>query len=304
MNMVVANGGFSPQSPLRADPPPLFLSVDVKRFHLHLVSDSTGETINAVAKAALAQFDEVDAVEHPYGLVRSPKQIERILAEIEHFGGVVMFTLVNHELRDQLVHGCGRLGVPCVPVLDPVVGTLASFLGAKAGSHPGRQHALDAEYFHRIDAMQFTMSHDDGQMQHDLGRADVILVGVSRTSKTPTCVYLANRGLKAANVPLVPNVALPPVFDDPDAPLIVGLTVNPDHLVQIRRNRLLTLRQQDDTDYVDVEAVREEVTAARKLFTRKNWPVIDVTRRSIEETAATIINLYARRNETLPPSGA
>jgi regulator of PEP synthase PpsR (kinase-PPPase family) len=275
----------------------------VKRFHLHLVSDSTGETINAVAKAALAQFDDVEPVEHPYALVRSSKQVDRVLAEIEHFGGVVMFTLVNNELRDHLVHGCARLGVPCVAVLDPVVGTLASYLGAKAGAHPGRQHALDAEYFQRIDAMQFTMGHDDGQMQHDLARADVILVGVSRTSKTPTCVYLANRGLKAANVPLVPNVALPPIFDDPEAPLIVGLTLNPDHLVHIRKNRLVTLREQRDTDYVDVEAVREEVAHARKLFARKGWPVIDVTRRSIEETAAAIINLYSRRLEGFPANG-
>ena len=275
----------------------------MKSFHLHLVSDSTGETINAVAKAALAQFEAVEVVEHPYGLVRSVRQVERILAEIIHFQGVVMFTLVNHELRDLLVEGCSHAGVPCIPVLDPVVSTLSAYLGTKATANPGRQHALDADYFHRIEAMQFTMSHDDGQMQQDLAKADVILVGVSRTSKTPTCVYLANRGLKAANVPLVPNVALPPIFDEPDAPLIVGLTLNPDHLVQIRRNRLLSLRQQDETDYVDLEVVREEVMAARKLFSRKNWPVIDVTRRSIEETSATIINLHARRKEGFPATG-
>jgi hypothetical protein len=242
-------------------------------------------------------------VEHPYGLVRSARQVERILTEIAHFQGVVMFTLVNHDLRDRLVQGCGLLGVPCIPVLDPVVATLAAYLGTTATANPGRQHVLDADYFHRIDAMQFTMNHDDGQMQQDLGQADVILVGVSRTSKTPTCVYLANRGLKAANVPLVPNVSLPPIFDDPAAPLIVGLTLNPDHLVQIRRNRLLSLRQQDETDYVDLETVREEVTAARKLFSRKNWPVIDVTRRSIEETSAAIINLHARRKEGFPANG-
>jgi len=245
----------------------------------------------------------VEVVEHPYGLVRTARQVERILAEITHFHGVVMFTLVNNELRDQLVQGCSQAGVPCIPVLDHVVSALSAYLGTKATANPGRQHALDADYFHRIEAMQFTMSHDDGQMQQDLAHADVILVGVSRTSKTPTCVYLANRGLRAANVPLVPNVALPPIFDDPEAPLIVGLTLNPDHLVQIRRTRLLSLRQQDETDYVDLEAVREEVTAARKLFSRKNWPVIDVTRRSIEETAATIINLHARRKEGFPATG-
>ncbi len=275
----------------------------MKNLHLHLVSDSTGETINAVAKAALAQFEAVEVVEHPYGLVRSARQVERILTEIAHFQGVVMFTLVNHDLRDKLVQGCGLLSVPCIPVLDPVVATLAAYLGTTATANPGRQHVLDADYFHRIDAMQFTMNHDDGQMQQDLAQADVILVGVSRTSKTPTCVYLANRGLKAANVPLVPNISLPPIFDDPAAPLIVGLTLNPDHLVQIRRNRLLSLRQQDETDYVDLEIVREEVTAARKLFSRKNWPVIDVTRRSIEETAAAIINLHARRKEGFPANG-
>lgn len=269
------------------------------KFHLHLVSDATGETIHSVARACLSQFEGVDPVEHNWALIRTEGQMDKVLAQIENNLGIVMFTVVNDALRQVLLDGCHRLQVPCIAVLDPVIASLGTFLGIKARGLPGRQHIMDAEYFDRIDAMTFALHHDDGQSVHSLKEADIILVGVSRTSKTPTCIYLANRGIKAANVPMVPGVPPPSeltVFDGrPGEPFIVGLTKDPTRLVQVRRNRLQTLSHDANTDYVDPEAVRAEVTAARKLFNKHQWPVIDVTRRSIEESAAAILQLYERR---------
>ena len=266
-------------------------------FHLHLVSDATGETVHSVARACFVQFEGIEPVEHHWPLVRTKGQIDKILRNIEENPGVVLFTIVKEELRTALEIGCGRLHIPCISVLDPVIHALTAFLGLESSGKSGRQHTLDADYFDRIDAMTYTLNHDDGQSTHDLGEADIILVGVSRTSKTPTCIYLANRGLKAANVPIVPNIKLPPIFEtlnqDP-GPLIVGLTTDPRRLVQVRRNRLRLLDHDADTDYVDPETVRDEVATARRLFGERDWPVIDVTRRSIEETAATILQILDR----------
>ncbi len=262
--------------------------------HLHLVSDATGETINSVARACLVQFEGIEPIEHVWSLIRTNGQMDKALAGIENDPGPVLFTLVNEQLRDQLVAGCHELDVPCVPVLDPVIHHLATCFGVEISGLPGLQHVMDAEYFSRMDAMNFALSHDDGQIPGEIDKADVILVGVSRTSKTPTCIYLANRGLKAANVPVVPNCPLPDTLLESKQTFIVGLTTDPARLVQVRRNRLHMIAQgQDDTDYVDLVSVREEVAFARKLYQQHNWPVIDVTRRSIEETAATIMNLYA-----------
>ena len=271
----------------------------MNRFHLHLVSDATGETLRALARAALAQFEhaKAEAIEHVWALVRTSVQMERVLQQIGEKRGIVMFTLVDPELRERLEIGCGELLVPCIDVLDPVIAALGNLLGETAQALPGRQHLLDAEYFARIEAMQYTMAHDDGQLAQDLSQADVILVGVSRTSKTPTSIYLANRGLKTANVPLVPGMSLPPELETATRPLIVGLTASADRLVQVRRNRLLTLNERTETAYVQPDEVSKELAAARRIFTRHGWPVIDVTRRSIEETAAAILNLYARRQE-------
>ena len=270
------------------------------RFHLHLVSDATGEAVHSVARACMVQFENVDPVEHNWPLVRNTQQLEQILAHVADTPGVVMFTLENDQLRTALQDGCRRLQVPCIPVLDPVIGALASFLGAESRGQPGRQHALDAEYFGRIDAMQFALNHDDGQAVWGLKDADVVLVGVSRTSKSPTCIYLANRGVKAANVPFVPGVSLPDElfrFPAETSPLIVGLTKDPARLVQIRRNRLHQIADDDNTDYVDLETVKAEVASARRLYADNGWPVIDVTRRSIEETAAAIKQLMDRRQQ-------
>jgi regulator of PEP synthase PpsR (kinase-PPPase family) len=270
----------------------------VSRFHLHLVSDSTGETVHSLARACLVQFDDVHPVEHVWSMVRTRSQIERVIDGIEANPGVVLYTLVNDVLRNPLQQGCRRLQVPAIPVLDPVIGALASYLGRQSRGLPGIQHLLDSEYFARIDAMNFALAHDDGQSSWGINDADVLLVGVSRTSKTPTCLYLANRSIKAANVPFVPGVPLPPELLAADRPVIVGLTNDPERLIQLRRNRLSMLQHDESTSYTDLEAVRHEVREARRVFTERHWPVIDVTRRSIEETAAAIMKLLARRHGT------
>ena len=254
-------------------------------FHVHLVSDSTGETLNAMAKAVCARFDAVLPIEHVYALVRSRRQLERVLREIENAPGMVLHTIVDKDLRAALETGCRALEMPCVAALDPLVASLARYLGAAISTRVGAQHALDNEYFNRIEALDFAIAHDDGQGFDDLDAADVVLVGVSRTSKTPTSIYLAHRGVRSANVPLVPGSEPPPQLFEVKRPLVVGLTVSPDRLIQIRRNRLIGLREDRNTDYVETDAVREETVRARRLFERQGWPVIDVTRRSVRGPA-------------------
>ncbi|MCA3737388.1 MAG: kinase/pyrophosphorylase [Phenylobacterium sp.] len=260
-------------------------------FHVHLVSDSTGETLNAMARAVCARFENVLPIEHYYALVRSPRQLERALADIEEAPGVVMHTIVDDTLRTALEEGCRRLDMPCIAALDPLVSALSRYLGAALTRRVGAQHALDTDYFNRMDALNYAIGHDDGQGGQELDQADVVLVGVSRTSKTPTCIYLAHRGIRAANFPLVPGRPVPEALTRLSSTLVVGLTVSPDRLIQIRRNRLLSLKESRDTAYTDIEAVREEVVQARRLYERQGWPVIDVTRRSVEETAAAVLNL-------------
>jgi len=263
-------------------------------FHLHLISDATGETLSAVAVAALSQFDGAEATQHLYTMIRSDRQMESVLADITDKGGLVMFTLVSADLRTQLEAGCRALDIPCVGILDPALGSLQHFLGTETSGLPGQQHQMDAEYFVRIDAIQFTLSHDDGQKTDDLHHADIILVGVSRTSKTPTCMYLANRGLKVANIPVVSGVPLPPELDGLTKVLIIGLTTTPDRLVHVRKSRLRSMAEPEDSGYADPEAVQDEVKEARRMFNQRGWPIIDVTRRSIEETAAAIHNLHQK----------
>jgi [pyruvate, water dikinase]-phosphate phosphotransferase / [pyruvate, water dikinase] kinase len=259
--------------------------------NVHLISDSTGETLAGVMRASCAQFDRILPIEHSYFLVRSITQLKRVMSEIEAAPGVVMFTLSNMDHRALLESRCRELGMPCVPVLDPVLDTMSRYLGQELNHRVGAARVLNAEYFQRIDALDFAMYHDDGQQAINLTEADVILVGVSRTSKTPTSVYLAHRGVKAANVPMVPNVPLPPELFAEKRPLVVGLTISADRLVHVRRNRLASMKETRAGDYTDEESVRKEVMNAQKLFEREGWPMIDVSRRSIEETAAAILNL-------------
>jgi hypothetical protein len=265
-----------------------------QKFHLHLVSDSTGETLNAMANAALAQFENVNVQIHSYALVRSEHQLSRALDHIATAPGLVFFTLANPALNQRLVSRCAELGMDCIDVLEQPLNVLGKFLGKTESHKVGRQHQVDQRYLERIETLNFAIAHDDGQGLEGLAQAEVILTGASRTSKTPTCVYLAIRGVKAANVPLVPNMQAPPGLLAARG-LVVGLWVSPDRLVQVRRNRLSTMGEQRDTDYVDLDQVRAEVAATRQLFESQGWPTIDVTRRSIEETAATVMNLLAER---------
>jgi hypothetical protein len=274
------------------------------RLHLHLISDSTGETVTTVARASVSQFEGVVPIEHVWSFVRTRAQIEKVLSFVEALPGLVIFTLVSTELRQSLESGCHRLGTPCVPILDGVVTALSGLLGAESRPQVGRQHALDAGYFSRIEAMNFMLTHDDGQAPWELNQADVVLVGVSRSSKTPTCIYLANRGVKVANVPIVPDCPLPEELEHLTRPLVVGLTINPELLVQIRRNRVRQLSDEKGLgdgggriagDYAELERVQAEVIYARRLYARYGWPVIDVTRRSVEESAAAIFQLMRAR---------
>jgi len=265
-------------------------------FHLHLISDATGETLITVARAAAAQYAKVSAVEHVYPLVRTGKQLDRVLAEIEEAPGIVLYTLLEEGLVSRLEQKCRELGLPCLSILGPVLQLFQSYLGSEKTHRVGAQHVLNAEYFKRIDALNYSMLHDDGQNVDGLESADVVLVGVSRTSKTPTSIYLANRGVKTANIPLIPSIPPPPQLESLKEPLIVGLYASPERIVQIRQNRLLGLKaHQDGAQYIDKQAVTEEVTFSRRLCARNNWPLIDVTRRSIEETAAAVMKLLAER---------
>ena len=267
----------------------------MNELHLHLLSDSTGETLEVVAKACLAQFDGVEILRHFWPMVRSEGHLDRVLDDIERRPGLVLYTLVNSNIRRELEQKCRRRGIHAVSALDPVIDALSAVLGQQATARPGRQHALDAAYFARVDAIQFTIAHDDGIGSDNWEEADIVLAGVSRTSKTPTAIYLANRGYKVANIPLVPEAPPPAILFGLKHPMVVGLTTGSDRLIQIRRNRLLSLNQSPETDYVDLEAVNAELAFARRLFADNGWPVIDVTRRSIEETAFAIVKLCNER---------
>jgi len=265
-------------------------------FHLHLISDSTGETLITVSRAAAAQYTKVMPVEHVHPLIRSTKQLDRVLSEIEESPGIVLYTLLQQNLVDKLEGKCRTLGVPCLSILGPVLHLFQAYLGAESTHKVGAQHTLNADYFRRIDALNYTMMHDDGQQADDLEEADVLLIGVSRTSKTPTSIYLANRGVKTANIPLVPGMPLPVGIENLERPLVVGLYASPERIVQIRQNRLLGLKaHRDDDKYIDQQSVAEEVAASRRLCAKHNWPLIDVTRRSIEETAAAVLALLGER---------
>lgn len=264
-------------------------------FHLHMISDATGETLIATGRAASAQYASARAIEHIYPLVRTEKQLRKVFEEIDAEPGIVLYTVVDRELAALIDKSCVEMGVPCVSVLEPVITTFQSYLGTPAGRRVGAQHVLDAEYFRRIDALNFTMEHDDGQLPQDVEEADVVLIGISRTSKTPTSIYLANRGIKTMNIPLVPGIPVPPELLTASKPLVVGLIATAERIAQIRQHRLLVPSGEFDMEhYVDRSVIAEELAYARQLCSRHGWPTIDVTRRSIEETAAAILALRSR----------
>ena len=269
----------------------------IRDFHLYLISDATGTTLQGLARAVLAQFDDIHPVERFWPMVRSEAQLERAISDLREHPGPVLFTLVEKKLRKKLQEVCHELDVPCMPVLDPMLRGMSAYLGLTARGVPGLQHTLDEAYFKRMDAVDFALDFDDGQDLDGIEEADVILVGVSRTSKTPTCIYLARRGIRAANIPLAIEVPFPEEITRHKGPLFVGLTESPERLVHLRRNRLQAgegdARYAENT-YLDLDRVEEEMRFARRLFSKHGWPVIDVTRRSVEETSAEIMMLLQR----------
>ncbi len=272
-------------------------------FHLHLVSDSTGETLTTIAKAAVVQYADVRAIEHVYPLVRTRRQIDRVLQEIQSAPGIVLYTIVNKELQGELEKRCRELGLPCLYVLDPIIKLFESYLGTQSTPIVAGQHVLDQEYFRRIDALNFTMVHDDGRLPENLNEADILILGISRTSKTPTSIYLAQRGYKTCNLPLVPAIPLPESLTGEHTAFIVCLVAAAERIAEIRRNRVRLLSDRNMDGYVDLKEIQNEITYTRRLAAKNGWPVIDVTRRSVEETAATIIKLYHDKQEGLLAAG-
>jgi len=275
----------------------------IHEFRMYLVSDATGTTLQGLARAALSQFEGITPVERFWPMIRSEMQLDRAIADIQKSPGPVLFTFVDKKLRRKLQSACAALEVPCMPVLDPILRTMSSYLGLPSQGVPGLQHSLDEEYFKRIDAVDFALSYDDGQMIEGLEDADVILVGVSRTSKTPTCIFLARRGIKAANIPLVPNVPFPEEkITQMERPLVIGLTESPKRLENLRRSRLQAdgdHKHYEANEYLDLEKIEDEIRGARRLFSKHKWPVIDVTRKSVEETTAEIYALFQRHKGKL-----
>lgn len=271
------------------------LTGNPKFFHLHLVSDATGETLTAMAKAVTVQYPAIRAIEHIHPLVRTKRQLNRVCQIIEAQPGIVLHTIVNPELSAELDKLCNELNIPSIAILNPILQIFGSYLGAPSEPNVGGQHSLDADYFNRIDALNFTLMHDDGQLPKNLDEADILLIGISRTSKTPTSIYLANKGFKTSNLPLVPSLPLPEILEKPTSAFIVGLIASADRIAQVRQNRVLEMGDSDLSDYVDRDTIAQEITFTRRLCSRHSWPIIDVTRRSIEETAAAVIKLYSDR---------
>jgi [pyruvate, water dikinase]-phosphate phosphotransferase / [pyruvate, water dikinase] kinase len=268
-------------------------------YHLHLVSDATGETLTTIAKAASVQYANIRAIEHVHPLVRTPRQLSRVLKEIEQAPGIVLYTVVNRELGASIEQRCLELNVPCLAVLQPIMQVYESYIGAPQTPTVAGQHVLDADYFRRIDALNFTMRHDDGLLPEDLNEADVVILGISRTSKTPTSIYLAQRGFKTANVPIVPSIPLPPALSEKHSAFVVCLVAQADRIAEVRRNRAMVLGDRNLDTYVDRDTILAEIAHSRRICARQGWPVIDVTRRSVEETAATIIKLLHDRQAGL-----
>ena len=268
---------------------------DAQMVHVHLISDSTGETVNSVARAAFAQFEDVETIEHSWSLIRTKKQVDRVLTSLMETGGFVLYTIASRDLRKYLKQSCKNLNIPCVSVLSTVINKLSEYLDKKTNNVIGNQYELNDDYFARVEAVNFSIIHDDGQSTWDLEESDIVLVGASRTSKSPTSMYLAHRGYKTANVPYVKGVPLPDNLTKLKNPLIIGLTISPDILIQIRKNRLLSINEENETNYTDIEDVKAELIEARRFYAKNNWPVVDVTRRSIEETTATIIQYYQKK---------
>lgn len=269
----------------------------MREVHLHLVSDSTAGTVSAIGRAVIAQFSEISVQEHVWALMRTSKQLERLEEALKQHPGPVLSTVVDEVMSEKLQRICARQNVPCMDPLERVSSGMASYLQQEISPKPGSRHKLNENYFSRIEAIDYTLSHDDGKRHWELASADIILVGPSRTSKSPTCVYLAYNGMRAANVPFVHGVDLPSELFEAKNPLIIGLLIHPDRLIEIRKSRLQAIGHEKLEHYADDEEVKNEIKAARQIYRQHSWPVIDVSNRSVEETAAAIMNIFHRRLE-------
>ncbi len=272
-------------------------------FHLHLVSDATGETLTTIAKAAAVQYAQVRPIEHVHPLIRTGKMLDRVLQEIEQAPGIVLYTIINAELAKVLEDRCQELQAPCMAVLQPIMTLFESYLGAPQTPTVAGQHVLDADYFRRIDALNFTMAHDDGRLPEDVSDADIVILGISRTSKTPTSIYLAQRGYKTTNLPLVPEIPIPEALTKPHKAFVVCLVASAERIAEVRRNRAMLMADRDLKTYIDRDAIAAEIAYSRRLCAKNGWPVIDVTRKSVEESAATLIRLMADRAAKLTKEG-
>jgi len=266
----------------------------MSKINLHLISDSTGETLGAISRAVMSQFKNVEVQEYMWSLVRTKQKIEEAVKLIKEKPGIVLYTILDQELLDYLIDECDSEKIVAISALGEIINVFSNYLGKETIKTPGRQHLLDKEYFKKIEAINFTINHDDGKKVDDLDEAEIILVGPSRTSKSPTCAYLSQRGIKAANVPFISGIEMPKILGELKKPLIVGLTINPEILIQIRKNRITMFNQNitEENKYVALDEVKGELLEARKFYSRNRWAVIDVTRRSIEETSATIIQKF------------
>ena len=263
-------------------------------FQIYLISDSTGETLDRIFLALKAQFVNIEYKVHSYSFTRTENQILKILDDAKKYNNsVILYTIVDNNLAKYLANKSDEKKIPCFGVLGNLILSFSKLLNQKASHRPSGQHVLNDEYYRRIEAIQFTMNHDDGNLTNEIEKSDIILLGVSRTSKTPTSIYLANKGFKTSNIPLVNEKSIPEKLKKfPNTSCIIGLTAEPERLADIRKNRLNSLKETENTKYIDIETIRNEIEEAKKTFKKYKWPMIDVTRKSVEETAASIIKIY------------
>ena len=266
----------------------------INTYDIYLISDSTGETLERIFLAIKAQFKNFKYKTHFYSFTRTENQISKILeASKKNNNVIVLYTIVDNKLARHLSNECSLKNIPCFGILGDLIISFSKLLDQKALNVPSRQHIMDDEYYKKIEAIQFTMNHDDGNSVDDIEKSDIILLGVSRTSKTPTSIYLANKGMKISNIPLVNENSVPDILkNNPQKKCVVGLTAEPDRLVDLRKNRMQSIKDNESTEYTNLDTVQKEMEDARKLFQKYKWPSIDVTRKSVEETAASVLKIH------------
>ena len=263
-------------------------------YQIYLISDSTGETLDRIFLALKAQFKNIEYKVNPYSFTRTENQILKILDRAKKdVNSVILYTIVDNNLETYLTNTSSQKKIPCFSVLGNLITNFSKILNQKASHEPSGQHVLDEEYYKRIEAIQFTMNHDDGKLILDIEKSDIILLGISRTSKTPTSIYLANKGFKTSNIPLINENSIPKILkDNPKLVCVVGLSTEPERLVDLRKNRMNSLKETENKSYTDIDKIQKEVDEAKNTFKKFMWPTIDVTRKSVEETAASVIKIY------------